>query len=337
MDAHPGASARQFVAALLAFLCGACEIFTISAYQQAAHDPELRPEVFLAATAILTFAAAALIWCAAEPGRCSAALARGAAPAAGMPPAVVVEELIHLEQQSAARLAGQLHDTAVQSLVVATYLARNGDDDHSREVLADQLMTAERELRDVILGARPPSLTAVAGLGAACEHLHRLMDLREGLAITWDWVSHPAISVPEVTGDLAYRFLLEALSNTARHSGAADAHVTLLVEGNELLVSVQDGGCGFTPPSLQARSAPGAEPLSGLRLISARAAVLGARMSLTTGPGQGTTVTLRCELPTDLEQTMIRIGAAPRTQRVTASSLLTVPTQRATTGTAARA
>lgn len=221
----------------------------------------------------------------------------------------VLEEVLRIERESSTRIAEQLHDTAVQSLVYASYIARGegqGDQD-LRESLSEQLVAAEREVRDVILNAREPDIQS-SGFGASCQHLHLIFDVRDGLEIHWDWAARSTAMIPAVAAGLAYRFLQETLSNVAQHAGVGHAYVTVLIQVDRLIVSVQDNGSGF----VRGHSEIGATGRSrGLQVLQARTSLMGGRMSVTTGAGDGTTVTLRVPIDHDVEQTMVRLGYAP--------------------------
>ena len=73
----------------------------------------------------------------------------------------------------------------------------------------------------------------------------------------------------------------EALTNVGRHSQATAAHVELLPEQDELLLSVRDNGIGFPERSLHQ------EGRFGLLGIRERAIMLGGRLDVDNPPGGG--------------------------------------------------
>jgi signal transduction histidine kinase len=81
----------------------------------------------------------------------------------------------------------------------------------------------------------------------------------------------------------AYRIVQEALTNVARHAGAAEADVAVWADRDVLLVQVEDQGAGFDPGSVP----PGRGGLAGMR---ERAELLGGRLVLDARPGGGTSV-----------------------------------------------
>lgn len=90
------------------------------------------------------------------------------------------------------------------------------------------------------------------------------------------------------------QIIREALNNVVRHARASKAEVEIEVEGDYLVVSVQDNGRGLFSES----SAPaGTENTHlGLRNMRARAALLGGEMEIYSRPGQGTRLVINIPL-----------------------------------------
>ena len=143
---------------------------------------------------------------------------------------------------------------------------------HVQEVVAD--------VRRLVHDLRPPALDDRGLVGA-------LAQLAEGL-------STDGLAVRVEAGDLgtlsaavevaAYRIAGEALTNVARHSGAARATVRLEVADGDLLVEVTDDGGGID-----------ADAQAGVGMLSLRerAAELGGHTEVTCPPGGGTVVLAR--------------------------------------------
>src|SRR5207244_4026607 len=95
--------------------------------------------------------------------------------------------------------------------------------------------------------------------------------------------------LPTDVATAAYRIVQEALTNVARHAAVAAAQVRLAVADGVLEVSVGDGGVGFDPAAVAARSGG----LSGMR---ERAELLGGTLMVESATGRGTRVTARLPL-----------------------------------------
>ena len=185
------------------------------------------------------------------------------------------------------RLERDLHDGAQQRLVSIGLDLRHVQNELSGEQgpahtaldqVVSELAAAIRELRELARGIRPPALDD--GLAAALEQLAARTPLPTAIEAS------PGALDDEVEA-AAYFFASEALTNTVKHAGATRASVTALRDNGDLVVSVSDDGGGG------ASAGPG----SGLEGIADRLAALGGRLTVTSPPGQGTTVSahLPCE------------------------------------------
>jgi len=172
------------------------------------------------------------------------------------------------------RIARDLHDGIAQELAFIRRRAARmaGDPDAEQIVVA-----AERALLDSRWAiehlARAPDepLERVLGRHAA------VIAARTGVAVTFS-TSGTADVGPEVSEALA-RILGEAVAN-ARHGNATAVHVELTAD--PLRLRVIDDGSGFDT----AAGAPG----FGLGGMRERAELVGAELSVRSGPGAGTEV-----------------------------------------------
>jgi signal transduction histidine kinase len=134
-------------------------------------------------------------------------------------------------------------------------------------------------------------------LAATAAHLESATGVRIRVARHTPWSGGWA------DGDLvAYGIVREALHNTARHSGAAHAWVSLASSGSRLVCVVTDDGHGFLPAR-----ADGSRAHFGLGASYARARAAGGHLAVRSG-GDGTCVTL--SLPR--EPAAARSGGRPR-------------------------
>ncbi len=92
-----------------------------------------------------------------------------------------------------------------------------------------------------------------------------------------------------------FRIAQESLTNIARHAQTHAAVLTLRLDTSQILLQIQDQGCGSTPEQL--RKGMG---IFGMR---ERATLPGGTLTIDTHPGQGTTV--RAVLPLPLKQESI--------------------------------
>ncbi|WP_327290515.1 sensor histidine kinase [Streptomyces sp. NBC_01198] len=150
-------------------------------------------------------------------------------------------------------LAQQLHDGVLQALAVARIrldraLATPGP--LPRELATELRLLVDGEiagLRRLISGSAPPTPPhpdLPSALAATAEHLQSVTGIRirveNSAAPRGRWAGNDLV---------AYRIAREALHNTAKHSGARHAWVTLAARRDRLVCVVSDDGRGFAPPT----------------------------------------------------------------------------------------
>jgi signal transduction histidine kinase len=190
------------------------------------------------------------------------------------------------------RIGSDLHDGPSQTLAFAMLrldavegrleaAGQAGDSDLI--AVRGALDEALHDMRTIAAGLRTPELEqakpAEIVQRAVADH-----ERRSGTRAAVNLRGIPS-RAPLATKIAMYRVLSEALSNAARHGGAAG--VAVRVTGTDdgwLAVEVSDTGPGF-----ESRQDPGAGHL-GLAGMRERAELLGGRFELESGPGTGTRV-----------------------------------------------
>ncbi len=150
------------------------------------------------------------------------------------------------------RIARELHDDAVQSIVAVTQgidLARNWvqtDPERAVKLLQaarEQAVEVVNSLRELIGGLRPPALEDLGLVAALKMHVDKLTSQVVHLHI--EGTPRRLDESRELT---LFRAAQEALSNVIRHSGAAHAELTLAYQELAVLLTVRDDGRGFQFP-----------------------------------------------------------------------------------------
>ncbi|CUS06173.1 protein of unknown function [Candidatus Promineifilum breve] len=194
------------------------------------------------------------------------------------------------------RLARDLHDAVTQSLYslslmaeVARRHATAGDNRAANEYvgrLGELALQSLKEMRLLVYELRPSALEQ-EGLTGALQIRLDAVELRSGIqARLMDELRHP------LPPDIQREFFLiaeEALNNALKHAAASSVWVRLGSDAHSARLEISDDGQGFDPAA--ARSS------GGLGLISMRERIekLGGQFSLTTAPGQGTTICVGLE------------------------------------------
>ncbi|HEY8967544.1 MAG TPA: ATP-binding protein, partial [Puia sp.] len=82
-----------------------------------------------------------------------------------------------------------------------------------------------------------------------------------------------------------YLIMKEAVNNLVKYSGAANAVIRARWVGGWLKVDISDDGSGFDPESSRKGN--------GIVNMKSRAALIGAQLTITSAPGQGTEIRLK--------------------------------------------
>jgi signal transduction histidine kinase/ligand-binding sensor domain-containing protein len=147
--------------------------------------------------------------------------------------------------------------------------------------LIDRTLT---QARDVVWDIRQPVLPD-ADMATTCEEVGERILANSG--VTFEVVgSGRATSLAPDAHLESVRILEEALTNVRRHADATRVTISLEYRWREMLLSVQDNGCGFDPATM---SKSGHWGLLGMR---ERASRVGGTLVVASRPGSGTTLSL---------------------------------------------
>jgi len=187
------------------------------------------------------------------------------------------------------RIARELHDGIIQSLFAVgmglqgTALAAGPGETLQRiEGAVEELDRVIRDLRNYIFGLGP-GILADRALDQALHLLAQQMQSRSQAKVQIDVDASLAAALSGRSIDIV-QLAREALSNVERHARAEAVTLRLSREGATATLTVEDNGAGF---DLAGRSAG-----NGLRNMRARAASIGGKLDVVTGPGKGTRLTV---------------------------------------------
>lgn len=213
----------------------------------------------------------------------------------------LVALVIQAQEDERARIAGDLHDTTVQTLTaigrrlhgLAADLPADGDGLAAElSTLATAALAEADEVHRLSRNLRPSVLDHL-GLAAALQHLASDLEAH-GIQVTLE-VEGDATRLNDRARTALFRIAQEALTNVRRHSGASQAAVRLSLGGVEARLTVTDNGRGFAADEGAAAAGSRSARL-GLAGMRERAAMLGGTLEVTSAPGGGTRVTARLPL-----------------------------------------
>lgn len=195
------------------------------------------------------------------------------------------------------RISRDLHDGIIQSI----YAVSLSLEDVSETIVSDsaaaarvdraidRLHTTIGDIRSMIVGLGPE---VEGGLEGAMVAMVREILAGSGVEMTLDLGGVAELDLrlhPEGAHEVL-QIAREAVSNVARHSRAGVASVSLLVEGDEATLRVEDEGIGFDPGQ---RLGSGHFGLANLR---DRAASLGGSLVIDSAAQRGTRIIVRLPL-----------------------------------------
>lgn len=210
--------------------------------------------------------------------------------------------LIQSQEAERKRIAGELHDSLGQNLLVAKnqlYLAQEmtaGADARIQPKLqqvAESVEAALQEARMISRQLRPFQLERL-GLTKAISAMIRQTSESTRLPIQLRIESVDAL-LPAESEVMVYRILQEALSNVVKHADASQVRIAVERRKQHIRMTVADDGRGFPADSL----INGEDSSRGLGLtgFEERTRLLGGRFHCRTAPGQGTTLIFEIPLP----------------------------------------
>jgi signal transduction histidine kinase len=194
------------------------------------------------------------------------------------------ERLVRAREEERRRLRRDLHDgigPALAGLTLKTETARAllppGSDSASRQLhdLSEEIRRTVVDVRRLVEGLRPPALDEL-GLAGACTQAIERLTAGAGLAVGVD-ARDDLPALPAAVEVAAYRIVVEAVTNTVRHSRARHCHVSMALTPAGLTVEVTDDGTGLLAA---------AQPGHGLAIMRERAEELGGTVTVRDGsPG----------------------------------------------------
>lgn len=197
-----------------------------------------------------------------------------------------------------ARLAREIHDTLAQglsSIQMLLYAAERADPERAgvehirlaRETAAANLAEARRFIRELT----PPDFDG-RGLGGALRRLASTQWAAQGLQVEVRVCD--TVELPMHVQTALLRVAQGAVANVIQHAHATTATITLTGDDTHLQFVISDNGAGFEPLRLTTRT--GRSDSFGLQATRERVDQLGGTLTVESGPGQGTALTVELAL-----------------------------------------
>ena len=198
--------------------------------------------------------------------------------------------LIESQEAERKRLAGELHDSLGQNLLIVKNWALIGlnslaADNPAREHLteiSENTSLAIDEVRQISHNLRPRQLERL-GLTSTIEQMVRQVRSSTDIEFITETDNIDGLLSNESEINL-YRVLQECLNNILKHSAATKAWLSIKRTANGAQIICRDNGKGFDPKTISLSSGMG---LSGM---AERVRMLRGRYTMESAPGKGATI-----------------------------------------------
>lgn len=208
--------------------------------------------------------------------------------------------LLASQETERARIAGELHDSLGQNLLVIRNRVALAQQQSGQPLkLAEQLgeaaaitLDAIREVREISQNLRPFQLDEL-GLTKAVAAMVRKLASASPIQFHCDLAEIRGVPIPEFEINL-YRIVQECLNNVVKHSQATQCTVTLARTAEGVRVVVDDNGRGWNVAEVMGQGI--VRSGFGLAGITERVRTLRGRVDFTARPGGGTRVTVTVPL-----------------------------------------
>jgi two-component system, NarL family, sensor kinase len=186
------------------------------------------------------------------------------------------------------RLSRELHDGLGQQLVAGKLILESSL--YAEQVALKSKINEAQKIFDQIIGDirrishdLSPSILQEFGLKAAMENICNNMMKTSGIHV--DFLIDLADKTPDdMTSTYLFRIAQEGLNNIQRHSGATKVKMVLKADQFEILLEIEDNGCGFLAED---RIKHGG---NGLYNIRERVNILKGNLSIKSSPDKGTKI-----------------------------------------------
>ena len=202
--------------------------------------------------------------------------------------------LIESQENERKRLAGELHDSLGQNLLVLknwaliglnTLPAGNPAREHLNEI-SDTASLALNEVREIASNLRPYQLERL-GLTNTIEHMIGYVKNSADVEFVTELDNIDGLLSKDSEINI-YRVVQECVNNVLKHSEATTAWLSVKRNGNGLQITCRDNGRGFDPASLKQSGI-------GLTGMAERMRMLGGKYTLESAPGKGVTINVSVE------------------------------------------
>ncbi len=217
---------------------------------------------------------------------------------------LLTEATITGQEKERQQIGKELHDNINQHLTTARLYLEVANEKATGEIQELIRLSLKniggmiKEIRTLSQSLVPPTLGDI-GL---VESVQELCDsLKTAHTFSIDFVSRhfDESAITEIMKLMLFRIIQEQVNNIIRHSHATEVYIKLQSDAESVILSIKDNGTGFD----QEKTRKG----MGLNNIVSRAALMGGRADIKTGPGEGCILTIELPITTGNEENDIKL------------------------------
>lgn len=204
-------------------------------------------------------------------------------------------ELILAHEQEQRRIAREMHDELGQDLTALKMLigrCKTADREQAKELLGEAGEVSEtllQTVRDICSRLRPQVLDDLGLIAGLSVHLKNFGS-RSGLVIEFEHGAIDEWQLTPIVRSVVFRVIQEAVTNVARHAKCQNAKVNVGIDGEALVFTIEDDGCGFDMERVKEN------PSTGLSSMVERLLLVNGVCEIASAPNRGTKITARIPL-----------------------------------------
>lgn len=210
----------------------------------------------------------------------------------------LLQSQLEIQEQTFKNISQEIHDNIGQALTLAklnlnTMPAASEEQQEKIKTTKELVSKAIVDLRDLSRSLNTDYIVD-AGLQNAIQYELGLISKSSSIATHLQSAGEP-YRMDKQKELILFRIVQEVLNNIIKHAAATTIHTEIAYLPGKLELTITDNGKGFALPDQQQENDQGL----GLRNMHNRAKLIGASLSLSSTPGNGTTV--KIELPNEAD------------------------------------
>lgn len=199
------------------------------------------------------------------------------------------QAVMEAEEEERKRIAGDLHDSVAQKMVVAKLNLEalgnqidvtNNNQQKIYNNIQSLLEESTAEVRNLSHSMMPRAFERSGLTNTVKEFVDKIS--KDGLKINFNAEGN-FTTIKESTALMIYRIIQECVQNVLKHAKATNLDINMIAENNEIDVTIEDNGVGFNINTINQES-------TGLKNIRSRIEYLSGKLDINSKPGNGTVI-----------------------------------------------